>query len=135
MISQDLVSDTAPTSPAHGRPASAGDFELNHEIEVLKSGTQYATTGQAARTLFKRPELRVVLIVLRANSDLKEHRTNQPVSIQTLTGAIRVTLPERAIEQAVGGLIVIESGVVHDVIALEDSAFLLSMPWSDHAED
>lgn len=136
MTVPELVStDVEPTSPAHGRPASAGDFDLAHEIEVLKRGDQYETTGHAARTLFKRAELRVVLIVLRHDAEMKEHRTNQPVSIQTLMGCIRVALPERAIEQPVGGLIVIESGVVHDVIALADSAFLLTVPWSDHTDD
>jgi quercetin dioxygenase-like cupin family protein len=127
--------DLEPTSPAHGRPASAGDFDLAHEVAVLRRGEQYETTGHAARTLFKRAELRVVLIVLRHEAEMKEHRTNQPVSLQTLAGCIRVALPERAIEQPVGGLIVIESNVVHDVIALEDSAFLLTMPWSEQTED
>ena len=135
LASTDVDADVAPTSPAHGRPASAGDFDLAHEIEVLKRGEQYETTGQAARTLFKRAEFRVVLIVLRHNAAMKEHQTNQPVSLQTLSGSIRVALPERAIEQPAGGLILIESGVAHDVIALEDSAFLLTMPWSDPDED
>jgi quercetin dioxygenase-like cupin family protein len=135
LATTDVDADVAPTSPAHGRPASAGDFDLPHEIAVLKRGEQYETDGQAARTLFKRAELRVVLLVLRNGAEMKEHRTNQPVSLQTLTGRIRVSLPERAIEQPVGGLILIESGVAHDVVALEDSAFLLTMPWSEQTED
>lgn len=134
-VSELASTDVEPTSPAHGRPASAGDFDLAHEIALLKRGEQYATTGHAARTLFKRAELRIVLIVLRRDAEMKEHRTNQPVAIQALMGSIRVALPERALELPAGGLVVVESDVVHDVLALEDTALLLSMPWSAETDD
>jgi quercetin dioxygenase-like cupin family protein len=120
---------------AHGAPASAGSFDLVREIAELKNSTQYFTTGHAAHTLVKRADLRVVLIVLRRDAELKEHRTNQPVSLQTLVGHIRVTLPGRALEQGVDGLMVIEPGLAHEVSAITDSAILLSMPWSEHAEE
>ena len=127
--------DTAKTAPTHGIPEAAWSFELYREIEALRNGSQYQTTGHAARTLFKSPALRVVLIVLRRDAELKEHRTNQPVSLQVLEGAIRVALPKRTIEPGVGGLVLIEPSVMHDVIALADSAFVLSMPWSEHTSD
>lgn len=134
MTPLEIVSDDAPTAPGHGRPASAGSFALSQEIDGLRNGPQYRTSGHAARTLFKRPELRVVLIVLRRNAELKQHRTNQPVTIQTLMGRIGVALPDGGLVQDIGGLLVIEPGVAHDVRALTDSAFLLSIPWSEHAE-
>jgi hypothetical protein len=46
-----------------------------------------------------------------------------------------VALPKRTIEPGVGGLVLIEPSVMHDVIALADSAFVLSMPWSEHTSD
>lgn len=131
---RETVSDEEPTAPAHGRPAPAGSFALIQEIDGLRNAPQYRDAGHAARTLFKRPDLRVVLIVLRQHAELKEHRTNQPVTIQTLMGRISVALPDGALVQDVGGLLAIEPGVVHDVSALTDGAFLLSMPWSEHAE-
>ena len=120
------------SAPAHARPAPASHFDLIQVIDELRSGQQYKRTGHAARTLVRCPELRIVLIVLRRNAELKEHKTNQPVSIHLLSGQICVALPEY--EQAVGGLLVIEPGVAHDVTAITDSAFLLTMPWSEHAE-
>ena len=134
MTSVETVSEDEPTAPGHERPASACRFTLIQEIDELRNAPQYRTSGHAARTLFKRPELRVVLIVLRRNAELKAHRTNQPVSIHTLMGRIGVALPDGGAVQDIGGLLVIEPGVMHDVRALTDSAFLLSMPWSEHAE-
>ena len=127
--------DAAETAPTHGVPEAAWSFELHREVDALKDAAQYRATGHAARTLFKSPELRIVLIVLRRGAELKEHKTNQPVSLQVLEGAIRVALPKRTVEPAVGGLVLIEPTVLHDVIALADSAFLLSMPWSEHTAD
>jgi hypothetical protein len=51
-----------------------------------------------------------------------------------LSGRIRISLPDRTIEPAEGELQLIESGVAHDMKALVDSAFLLSMPWSERAK-
>jgi len=134
MTSLETGFEDEPTAPRHGRPASAGSFALVQEIDGLRNGPQYRDSGHAARTLFKCPALRIVLIVLRRDAELKQHKTNQPVSIQTLMGRIGVTLPDGSIVQDIGALIVIEPGVAHDVRALTDSAFLLSMPWSEHAE-
>lgn len=127
-------SELTPTAPEYPRPPSAHDSDLLELAAELTRGVQYETTGHAARTVYRSPDLRVVLIVLRRRAELKEHSTGQPVSILTLTGSIRVALPERAIEQGVGGFVVIESGVAHDVTALADSAFLVSMPWSDQSD-
>jgi dTDP-4-dehydrorhamnose 3,5-epimerase-like enzyme len=49
-------------------------------------------------------------------------------------GRIGVTLPDGGMVQDIGGLMVIEPGVMHDIKALSDSAFLLSIPWSEHDE-
>ena len=128
-------SDTADTAPTHVIPEAAWCFELLREAEALKNGSQYRTTGHAARTLFKSPQLRIVLIVLRRHAELKEHKTNEPVSLQVLEGTLRVALPKRTVEPVAGALVVMEPSVMHDIIALADSAFVLSMPRSDHTSD
>ena len=121
--------DTAKTDPTHPIPESAQSFELVTAIKLLKDGAQFRATGHAARTLFKSPSLRIVLIVLRRDEELKEHKTNAPAALHVLEGSIRVALPDRSVEPVTGSLVVIEPGVPHDVIALSDSAFILSMPW------
>jgi len=126
-----ITHDTSPTAPSQAAPAVTGVFNLLHEIDELSSSAQYTTGGHAARTLLRLASFRVVLFVLGRNTEFKQHHTAQPITIQMLTGRIRITLPERWIEQAAGEMLLMEPELVHDVTALADSAFLLSMPWSE----
>ena len=128
---EPITDDTAPTTPSHDVPVSAATFHLHHEIDELRSGPEYATAGHAARTLIRLAAFRVVLFVLKRRTEFSQHHTAQPIAIQMLTGRIRIALPDRTIEQAEGELQLIDSGVTHDLTALDDSAFLLSMPWSE----
>lgn len=50
-----------------------------------------------------------------------------------LTGRIRITLREKWMEQAATEMLLLEPGLKHDITTMVDSAFLLSMPWSERA--
>ena len=120
-----------PFAPTHEEPLTSGQFDLSRELEELRNGPQYRTTGHAARTLIKRGDLRVVLVALRQDAAMGEHSTTQAVSVQPVVGRISVKLPERSTNLTVGELLVIESGATHDVTALVDTGFLLSIPWME----
>jgi quercetin dioxygenase-like cupin family protein len=128
---ETITADTDLTTPIHAGPAVGSVFNLFHEIDELCGSAQYTTGGHAARTLVRLPTFRVVLFVLRRHTEFKQHHTAQPIMLQMLTGRIRITLPARWIEQAAGEMLVMQPGLTHDITAMFDSAFLLSMPWSD----
>jgi len=86
--------------------------------------------GHNAKTLVKHPDFRVVLIVLKAGARMHEHSTDQCVTIHALSGHLRVHLPDRTLELTQGALLALEQTVVHDVEALADSVFVLSLGWS-----
>lgn len=115
----------------HHVPASAGHHVLGEKIAELRSSPQYRGGGHAARTLFKRPEMSVVLVVLARGKMLNEHRVDRPVSIHTVEGWLTVHAPERSVEHVAGGLQLLDPSVVHDVEALSDSALLLTIPWPE----
>ena len=62
---------------------------------------------------------------------MHEHRTAARISVQTLSGHIRLKLPDRTVELPTGQLLVLNQCVSHDVEAEEDSAFLLTLSWND----
>ena len=103
-------------------------FDLAEEAARLRQEDSWARgTGRSSRTLAKYPGFRVVLTLLKAGAQVDEHKTNLRISIQAVSGAIRLQLPDRNVELRTGQLLVLDSGVPHDVTALEESAFLLTL--------
>jgi quercetin dioxygenase-like cupin family protein len=103
---------------------------LLQEIESLhKEDAWLQSTGPSSKTLVKHPDLRVVLIAMRKNMRMSEHKAIATISVQTLAGHIRLTLLDRTSDLPTGQLLVLDQGVRHDVEAVEDSAFLLTMSW------
>jgi quercetin dioxygenase-like cupin family protein len=105
-------------------------FDLVATDRELRSERQYEHSGHAARTLVLAPDLRVVLVVMRAQSRIAEHHADATASIQALSGRFRVKLPSHTVELQSGRLLVLGPGLHHDVEAAEDGAFLLTLGWA-----
>jgi quercetin dioxygenase-like cupin family protein len=95
----------------------------------MRQEDAYAREGHTARTLVREPDLRIVLIAIQAGSRIAEHDTNETASIHTLTGHIRVGIPDRVVDLRAGELLVLERGMRHDVEAVLESAVLLTIGW------
>ena len=126
------MSDT-PHEP-HRRPHSPPmadsfmEFDLAAEVHRLQAETTWSK-GQNARTLVKYDDLRVVLTALQAKERIPEHKTEGRVSIHVVSGHIQVRASGRTFNLRNGGLLALDRGVPHDVEALEESAFVLTIPW------
>ena len=89
--------------------------------------------GRNSKTLVKHPDFRVVLTVLKSDARLHEHKAAGRISVQAMVGHIRMHVREKAIDLPAGHMLVLERGLPHDVEALEDSAFLLTIAWPEEA--
>lgn len=105
-------------------------FDLAAEAAALRSELTWRERGHNAKTLVKHPDFRVVLVALGAGRRMQEHKTDQCVTVQALTGHLRLHLQEKALDLGPGNLVALGQTVVHDVEAVEDSVFLLSLGWS-----
>lgn len=104
---------------------------IQDELEKLKNADSWQReTGRSAETIVKYPEFRIVLIRMKPGSYMSHHRTEGPISVHAVLGKIRVHLPDDRTEELVpGDLLAIERGLEHDVEALEECAFLLTIAW------
>jgi quercetin dioxygenase-like cupin family protein len=106
------------------------EFDLNVEREKLHQDEAWGqATGRSSRTLVKHADLRIVLIGMKANTQMHEHTAAGRISVQTLSGLIRLHLPSRAVDLPAGHLLALDQCVPHDVEAIEESAFLLTLSW------
>jgi quercetin dioxygenase-like cupin family protein len=105
-------------------------FDLVSELQQLRGEESWQReTGRSSKTLAKYPDFRIVLVLMKANTQMKEHRAEGRISIHHLLGKIRVHLPDQKVSLTSGQLMVLDCGMVHDVEALEESAFLLTVSW------
>lgn len=106
-------------------------FDVAAVDAELRRDDAYLRDGHTARTLVREPDLRVVLVVMKAGARIAEHQANETASIHALTGHVRLQLPEKVADLPAGRLLVIERGVRHDVEAMAESAFLLTLGWKE----
>ena len=102
------------------------EFDIAGELQQLHGEAGWQS-GQNAKTLVKYDGLRIVLVALKARSRIPEHHTEGQISIQTVVGHIRVRAQGRSFELRPGGLLALDQGLPHDVEAVEESAFLLTI--------
>ena len=114
----------------HGPPMAEPlmEFDLPAEVHRLRAETTWST-GQNARTLIKYDDFRVVLTALQAHIRVPEHKTEGRISVQVLSGHIQLRASGRTFSLRPGGLLALDHGVLHDVEALEESTFLLTIAW------
>jgi len=111
-------------------------FNLSDELRHLREADSYQReSGRSSRTLAKYPDFRVVLVLMKANSEMKEHHADARISIHTLQGKIRIRLPGEKIELSAGELLALDYGIRHDVEALEECAFLITIAWPGDTAD
>lgn len=106
-------------------------FDLNQEIQRLISERPWQAE-HTANTIVKYSDLRIVLIALRTGAQLNEHRTAGRISIQSLAGTVRVNAGGNVIDLPPGNLLTLDRDVLHSVVALQDSVFLLTIAWANH---
>jgi quercetin dioxygenase-like cupin family protein len=117
------------------RPSIAGGvlFDPAALDPELREEPAYRDSGYTARTLVREPDLRVVLIVMKAGARMLDHQVERTASVHALSGRLRLHLPGKPVELPAHHLLALEAGVRHDVEALEQSALLLTIGWRDDA--
>lgn len=114
----------------HPQPMAAPflEFDLGRELEQLHCEPQ-PTGGQNAKTLAKYDDFRIVLTALKAHTHIPGHQTEGRMSIHTVRGHLRLRALGRTFDLRAGSLLALDQGVAHELDALEDSAFLLTIAW------
>lgn len=111
--------------PTHQGPV----FDLAAIDAEMRREDAYQREGHTARTLVREDDMRIVLVVMRAGTRIAEHRANDTASIHALSGHVRLRLPDNTVDLPAGRVLVLERGLRHDVEAVAESAFLLSLGW------
>jgi quercetin dioxygenase-like cupin family protein len=126
----DAFHEDSQQSRPHPQPMAAPflEFDLARELEQLHCEPE-RTSGQNAKTLVKYDDFRIVLTALKAHTRIPRHQTEGRISVHTVRGHIRIRALGRTFDLPAGRLLALDHGLPHDLEALEDSAFLLTIAW------
>jgi quercetin dioxygenase-like cupin family protein len=111
-------------------------IDLQRELQQLRLADSWQReTGRSSKTLAKYPDFRIVLILMKAGTQMRQHRAEGRISIQQLKGQACIHLANRNVNLSAGHLLSLDCGVLHDVEALEESALLLTISWGRQKSD
>ena len=113
--------------------ADLAHFDLAQEIAEFEQHKPWRK-GIHSKTLFKKKDFRVVLICMEAAARIDEHHADGTSSVQVLKGAIRYTTQEQIYNLQSGSLLTLGASIKHDVEAVVESGFLLTISWPDNQE-
>lgn len=108
-------------------------FDLPAEIAQLRASAQWKASQRGAKTLAKNADVRIVLVGLSKGLVVQEHHAEGPITVSVAEGAIRFTAGGEERTLARGALLSLGAGVAHQVEALEDSAFVVTVVQPHHA--
>jgi len=106
------------------RPMMA--FSIADEVSKVL-GEQKTAPVKHAAVLAKNENVRIVLAVLSRGEMLQEHQTESQITVLVDRGAIRFNAMGEHVDLTEGGLLTLRPGIRHSVLALEDSAFVITV--------
>lgn len=117
-------------SPAAVQARSA-EFDLEKELAELHQSPEWPS-GNARKVLIRYPDLQVTLRAIKAGARIPEHHNPGRICVQTLRGHIRMHAAGRLFDLPQGKMLTLDRSVTHDVEAVEESAFLLTVAPSEN---
>jgi quercetin dioxygenase-like cupin family protein len=129
MQTSDAHSDPSHTSregTLRATPIPPLDFDIMNEIELLHRHQSWQT-GISLKKLVRYPDFRISLTAMKANTRIEMHQNLGRISVQTVDGHIWMHAADKTFDLPKGRVLVLDRAVPHNVEALVDSAFLLTV--------
>lgn len=97
------------------------------QVIPLADGDSFASGMTGTRTLIKTPRMEVIRLVLPRGKTIPRHQAPGEIIVQGLTGRVRFTTMGTTIDVESGQLFYLSAAEPHEVTALEDCSFLLTI--------
>jgi quercetin dioxygenase-like cupin family protein len=123
----EMDAGEAPRARAHHVTDPLIEVDLATELEELRATSSYQAADHAAKTIAKQPGIRVVLIALKQGGHMHEHHADSAITVQGVDGHVEFNVAERAVLLMPGHLVIVEGGMPHQLIGIDESAVLLTI--------
>ncbi len=126
---ENKTNDPTPLRPLGERVLNADlvEMDLNKYIDQIKSETTWKENAHNSITLCKTDTMRIVLIGMHENAELKTHTANGFISVQVIEGTIIFNAAGKNTLLHKGQMIALQPKIPHSVAAKSESFFLLTL--------
>jgi len=107
------------------------EMDLYKFIEQIKEETTWTDSDRNSVTIFKSETMRIVLLGLHENAELKPHKANGVISVQVLEGKINFITEQQTSLVAKGQMLALQENIPHSVFALTETFLLLTLAMSE----
>mgnify|MGYP000184992645 CR=1 FL=1 len=102
-------------------------INLGSFIKQIKAEKAWKDSDRNAITVFKTDSMRIVLIALHKDAEMKKHTADGMISVQVMEGQILFTTEDQSVELGQGEMLALHKNVPHSVLAREETIFLLTL--------
>lgn len=140
MANHEKIAPTSKYRENLTRLPHLADFMIHTNIQQairrLKEAPAWSQPGgRSSETLVKYSDFRVVLVAMKAGIKLADHHADGPISVQVIQGRVGINLANgETVDLRDGDIVALERALKHEVVALEESVFLLTIAWSKPEE-
>ena len=126
---EEKSNDATEQRPKGDRIVNAAQvtIDLRSFTEQIRAEKVWKDSDRNAITVFKSDGMRIVLIALHKDAEMKKHTANGIISVQVIEGKILFTTEEQSVELGNGQMLALHEGVPHSVLAKEETIFLLTL--------
>jgi len=107
--------------------ASLVNIDLPAFVHQIKNEDSWEENDRNAITVFKTSCMRVVLVALHKDAEMKRHTNAGVISIQMLEGEIEFETDDKCIVLHKGQMLALHEEIPHSVVAKEESVFLFTL--------
>ncbi len=126
---ENKSNEATPQRPEGDRMLDAPmvEMDLNKLMAQIKSEAPWEKADHNAITIFKSDLMRIVMMGMHENAELKTHTANGTISVQVIAGNIHFTANDHTTSMEAGQMLVLHEKIPHSVVALKESFFLLTL--------
>jgi quercetin dioxygenase-like cupin family protein len=102
-------------------------IDLSSFTKQIRGEKAWKDSDRNAITVFKTDGMRIVLIALHKNAEMKKHTADGIISVQVLEGHMQFSTEEQTVDLSSGQMLALHENVPHSVLAKEETIFLLTL--------
>lgn len=99
-------------------------------MQILRDEKTWDESDRNAITVFKTADMRIVLMGLHEGAEIGRHTVDSMINIQVLTGRILINTDIQSVDLEQGQILTLHKNIIHSVIAIEETFFLLTLTGS-----